>query len=58
MVNPVNKIPALFLPKRGANEDHPMTKTPASDNQQKQPRSLDGNKKKNSTNARLTTRVR
>ena len=48
------QIPALFLPKRGANEKQPIVKTPNPKNKPKQSRSLNGNEKKNSS-ARILT---
>ena len=50
----IQQIPALFQPKRGADEKHPIAKTPESKNKSKQSRSLNGNEKKNNT-ARILT---
>ena len=54
MVKTVAQIPALFQPKRGADEKHPIVKTPTPKNKPKQSRSLNGNEKKNSS-ARILT---
>ena len=45
----IQQIPALFQPKRGADEKHPIVKAPEQKNKSKQPRSLNGNEKKNNT---------
>jgi len=45
----LQQIPALFQPKRGADDKHPIAKTPEPKNKSKQSRSLNGNEKKNNT---------
>ena len=56
MVIQVTQIPALFLPKRGADEKHPMKKTPVPKQKQQQSRSLYGSEKKNRDGGALTSR--
>ena len=48
------QIPALFQPKKGADENHPIKKTLGQKKKSKQSRSLNGNEKKNNT-ARIFT---
>jgi hypothetical protein len=54
----MNKIPALFLPPRSANEKQHIKKAPASNNQPKKSRSSNGNKKENNSTARLVSGIK